>query len=402
MRNHLMRVLAVAGVATLSACGGGGGSTGLHGPGRVSMTIVGDPEAPGGGESPARSALRVDAGYTGIAHGLQILQGASLDAELRNCDGETDTACDLLAAVAGTPFAAPSPLGVGGVAICVAIDHASDVSGAMDLASGDLTIEGRIAVRVFLGPDVDSPCPACVPVAGAPAIGADGTCVGGQDDGGACTIENLAEPSRGDLRGTATACRPAGQPIAVFTSTARATTRSFAFTTSPASPQCRANGWKDRKCLCDVCDDPGATPCSTDADCPVVTGRPGVCGIDDFKTATRPNYCVDGTCSATRGSGGVCEAGPLDNQCTIQSFRACITDADCPAPGDTCATVPRPCFLDQFELQGAPDPLEGDASEPTLVGAFCAGSSGSAAVDVAGGFPGPISYVWPAKLVVRR
>jgi hypothetical protein len=75
---------------------------------------------------------------------------------------------------------------------------------------------------------------------------------------------------------------------------------------------------------------------------------------------------------------------------------------DCPTVGDVCgAPSPRSCFLDRIALTGAADTLEQGVAHPILVGGFCAGTFGTPAVDGAGGFPGPISYVWPARIEIE-
>jgi len=99
---------------------------------------------------------------------------------------------------------------------------------------------------------------------------------------------------------------------------------------------------------------------------------------------------------------GVCANGPIDGHCAVQTFRSCATDAHCPVPGDVCTAAARSCFLDRIALTGQADPPEDGVAHPTLVGAFCLGTFGPPAVDLAGGFPGPVSYIWPARLVVER
>jgi hypothetical protein len=283
------------------------------------------------------------------------------------------------------------------------VDYASDLTGSLDLVTGALSQQAQVALRVYIGEDIARPCPACVPADDDPQLGEAGACAGGPDDGKPCNVEALADPSLLAFRGTGLACRPPGTPVGEFTTLASATTGDFVLATSAESPSCRAPGWDDRKCLCDVCDDPAATPCRSSADCPLHDGTPGLCGAGGKRgAATQQNACVDRVCTPTGSDTGVCENGPFDSHCVVQMFRSCLDAAECPVPGDTCMTSPRSCLLDRVALTGIADPLKDQVANPTLVGGFCLGTFGSVAANMAGGFPGPVSYVWPARIVVER
>lgn len=174
---------------------------------------------------PLAPHLAVDAGWTGIAHHLQIMEGATFEADLADCDGITDTACTLHGARAGTPFGAPSPISAGGVAICVTVTFDSDLDGTVDLASGDLGESARVRIDVFLSPDADEPCPACVPDDDDPQLGEPGTCHGGSRNGLACTVGGLADPDFGVSRATSGDCPPISNArIAEFVEDVAATT----------------------------------------------------------------------------------------------------------------------------------------------------------------------------------
>lgn len=310
-------------------------------------------------ESAGGRRLDVDSGWSGIAHGLAILEGAGFVSELTGCGAAGDARCELFGRTAGTPFGAPSPISAGGIPVCVTVDFATDVVGHVDLGSGDLVESATVAIGVYVNGAADQPCPACI-TAGASELGGVGVCRGGANDGGACVVGGLAGAEWGEARATSQDCPPAGAPLAGIRSVASATT-----------------GVVER----------GATlPCENGA----VTGCwcPG---------QERSNGCVDGQCTAT-GVGGVCALGPLDARCEAASHVFCASDADCP-PGDRCgAAAPRSCFPDPIRLEGTPaSPVDGHA-HPTLVGVFCMGRSGSRAVDAAAGYPGPTAFVWPAAV----
>lgn len=381
-----------------------------------------------GGDDGARGAsarrLRANAGFSGITHDLQILEGATYTAELADCDAPDDTSCTLRGATAGTSFGAPSPLSAGGIPICVTVDFLSDLTGTFDRATGELTQEAEVEVRVFNGELADRPCPACVPADGTPALGEAGTCVGGPNAGAACEVEGLGDPSLGSFRGTSHACGPGRHQLVEFRTRASATTGGFDMAPLPDGPACRHPDFLGQTCPCGMCNDPDNTTCRSHADCPVVDGRPGICGgrrcwggADHGKSCTVSADCADGAfcttigeplakdkcmdepCTADAEGNGFCPAGPLDSRCAIARHRGCGGDPDCP-PGDTCITEFRRCHLDPIALTGAPDAPSGGTARPTLVGGFCMAATGSSATNHVAGFPGAITYVWPTEITI--
>lgn len=397
--------------------------------GTISITVTGGAAASSDRASTTQAGatsrtLDVDAGTTGLAHDLRILEGASYTAELSECDGEADTLCQLHGATAGQPLGSPSPITAGGVPVCVTVDFASDVTGSIDLASGALTETARVEIGVHLGNFVDRPCPACVVADGDPELGEAGVCRGGPNDGAPCTVDGLADAGYGVHRATSHDCA-LGAAVATFSSLATATTEEVLVATSPASPSCRAAGFSNVKCLCDTCNDAANTPCASDADC---GGAPGSCGGtrchggprtgDPCQTSldctdapteywpcvaagapTRPNSCTDAVCTPT-ANGGACLNGPFVLHCALEHFRACAHDGDCPASGDTCVAASLPCLPDPTVLTGTPDPPVGGLAEPTLVGSFCMGVADASVVNAAAGFPGPVTYVWPTVVTL--
>jgi hypothetical protein len=379
----------------------------------------------GGDATP--STLRLNVGWNGIAHNVRTLEGATYTAELSNCDGGTDTLCDLHGATAGTALAAPAPIGVGGVSFCLSLSYLSDITGSLDLASGALSEAAQIRVRISLSGDNERPCPTCVPDDGSPALGKAGTCHGGANDGASCVVKGLGDPAYGADSGTSTMCPPSSY-IGDSTTTFNATTGQFTFATSPASPHCSAFGATDLRCLCDMCTGSRRAACSSAADCPAVDGVPATCGgrrclggerdnlpcvgspdctdqdgsvhpCSILGEPTRPNACWDTICTPS-SDGGTCANGPWDGKCAIQTFRGCATAADCPLPGDFCAFVPRSCFLDPVELAGTPVPPVNGTASPTLVGGLCFGAVAPSSVNTTGSFPGPGTFVWPAEVTI--
>jgi hypothetical protein len=167
--------------------------------------------------------LAVDSGWTGIAHDIQILEGAGFVSELTACGAAGDGRCELFGRTAGTPFGAPSPISAGGIPVCVTVDFATDVIGHVDLERGDLTESATVAIGVYVDGTPAMPCPVCV-TAGDPVLGATGACRGGANDGDACVVGGLAGPEYGAFRATSVDCPPADLPLATFRSVATATT----------------------------------------------------------------------------------------------------------------------------------------------------------------------------------
>ena len=165
----------------------------------------------------------MDSGWTGIAHDIQILEGAGFVSELTACGAAGDGRCELFGRTAGTPFGAPSPISAGGIPVCVTVDFATDVIGHVDLERGDLTESATVAIGVYVDGTPAMPCPVCV-TAGDPVLGATGACRGGANDGDACVVGGLAGPEYGAFRATSVDCPPADLPLATFRSVATATT----------------------------------------------------------------------------------------------------------------------------------------------------------------------------------
>jgi hypothetical protein len=92
---------------------------------------------------------------------------------------------------------------------------------------------------------------------------------------------------------------------------------------------------------------------------------------------------------------GICASGPFDLYCTIETFRGCLTNADCPAPGDTCFTGRfRPCFTtdgnigEDVQVGGVADPPVLGSANLVLGAFFCVPPSSSGFHSAVLGAPG--------------
>jgi hypothetical protein len=310
------------------------------------------------------------------------------------------------------------PQAIGGVSICTVLAVEGTFTGVVNVDTGDTTIPLAIRQRVYNGPLVDTPCPVCT----------GGTCSAGQRSGQACVVTGNSALFADDV---SLDCPPLGGGLLTSTvQTLTLSTGSQALTNVATSPKCRAVGWTSNTCACDTCDNAAATPCHTDAECTTIgatkcggkrciggtnSGTPcaapsecpgGACNVPG---TTAGNQCNDDVCSPNPGdtdssNEGVCSAGPFDKFCNIQTYRACLSNSDCPASGDTCniAGKPRECFTDNAALGGTTS-VAGTASttSPTLGGLGCAGPTTASAVNAAAGLPGIIRYTLPGTATIN-
>jgi len=262
------------------------------------------------------------------------------------------------------------PLNAGGVSTCVTNQINGTVTGTANLSTGQFATTLTLSSRVFNAIETAVPCPVCVGDATVNDGTKGGTCSGGTKNGQPCDGNGRSPvPSFGT---TSLDCPP--NPGAVITTLAIALDGSSGtetLTLTNASPPC--SGFPGRKCFCPA------------------EGQ-----------VTRPSACIDATdlpgdgtlCAADSPTEGHCTEGPTDRNCAIESFRGCLNNSECPAPSDSCAVAPRPCYLDSGIIGGsvsafgmADQPDANGAADPTFAALFCVGRT-NAAVNAAAGLPG--------------
>ncbi len=335
------------------------------------------------------------------------------------CVGDTSIQCNVDAdcGVDGPChffLGAPLPLSAGGVSLCLTNDINGPVTGTADPDGGTSAIAVPLVWRFHAGITIDQGCPVCV----------SGTCNGGDRHGLGCTVNGFntfgavsfdCPPLTGGLFGILRA------PLDLRTGTQ---TRVL----SAANPNCTAPGFTGSECLCDTCNNNNEEPCGSNAECPdppgpigpICGGRRclggtndgaacsttnsecpggGVCGRPG--AATAPNPCDDGVCSPNGADTdscdeGQCAAGPFDNLCAIETFRGCISNADCPAPGDTCTGGKfRDCYTDNggigddVQSCGSPGTVCGEVASDTVVSSLtCVPPTSAGAINIGAGLPG--------------
>ncbi len=446
---------ACPGLCTASCvCGGTGGPCTLPNPIPAAVAFVG------------KTGSDLDTGWTGIGHDTHTVDDASLMAgTLSGCDLDTGSPscgrCNLNGPIAfpgpaknclcsnlTTPDASslnvcdpqapscpggetcacllgpPLPISAGGVPVCVLNRLTGPVIGTANIAetgphAGEGQVQLSLSSAVHNGDAVERPCPTCLgdPT---PRDGVrGGTCNGGVRDGQPCDVGGTSEffgPLSSD-------CQPSsvkgiGNLSIGFKP---ATTGTVQLASNRPCTDASAN------CFCDTCATLAAEPCNTNADCPggvVCGGRRCVGGSNAGALCTtasqcpnggfcnrpgqptKPNACIDGVCSPNPSDGpheGICEAGPIDQQCSLEPFRGCTGIADCnppPAgncasclPGQSCDSVLRQCFLDPIVRQGT-----ADTTNPVVAATFCIPPTASQSVNQVAGLPGPGALELPTRV----
>lgn len=359
----------------------------------------------------------LDSGWTGLAHDATVIQDGKLtftvdcpsdvrpcgdctvtgpvanakagagDIASQRCTGDTAIKCNSTTPCPGGTgtcefyFGAPLPLSAGQIGTCVSNQVSGSVSGTANRETGNFDSTINLTSRVYTGISATEPCPVCGTGSGTPNDGvSDGTCSSGQHAGAACDINGRSPvPSFGN---TSLDCPPTtGSLLATLTIGLSGSSGTETRTLEAASPDCTGGpfpGGGTRECFCP----PGGAN----------------------SAATKPNACIDLECTPAGNGGGECAAGPVDQVCgPLETFRGCLNDTDCPAPGDACGAVLRPCFLDNglvggsVTAVGAPDTPDAQGrANPTFAALFCIPAVGtSSSVNNAGGLPGLGRLVLP-------
>ena len=388
------------------------------------------------------SNTRLDSGYTGLAHDVDVTDGflggvelSGCDADCENCNVEIDPAngycrCDnnvtiecstvngADAACSGgnctCMFGPPLPLSSGGTPVCVVNKFAEQFDGTTG-AIGEYDVGTRTRAVVHLGISQLQPCPICEDPAGAPVeVANDGTrsgvCSGGVRNGQTCDV-NATHP---DFGPTSFDCPPAaatnvtggGLSLALrFSSGSQSLSGGIASVDAPA--QC-ASG----TCLCGECSGDATVGCNSDTDCDVL--GVGTC-TGTTHAASKPNECGTACTAVDAGGVGTCSGGPTDGYCD-GALRAdgrgiipCTPDdgddmipgnadddGDCRALDPICegggegacgactSFSIRSCFGPAISATGVPGIFNSEG-----VSTFCTAATSNTGVNSAGGLPGP-------------
>ena len=418
-------------------------------------------------EFQSRTGSDLDSGWTGIAHNADLILGASItfqtmrrcsddqsvcevDADCDNndcvptCDCRNDTTCEIQGPThqrscfnsltdcnvnadcpVGQPcvfmFGPPLPLSSGGTPVCVISSFASPLTGTANSATGEAKTAADLRSRVYLGIQLDKPCPTCGTVDDSPTIGGEFSCGGGPNDGEPCIVDGVS-PVFG---GTSFDCPPAtGDNVSGVGLAIRFSEVTTSTSTKIASIPCGNPSFLPNNPLT-----PGSTPrcidkvaptdptCATNADCKRCTGDPttpctsntqctgkGTCGEAPDQPITCGYWCNCGFCNDNPdlpcfgsedcpsgqtckiGTGGVQapnyaqqkpnDCGGVDKsicglindeecataktgECSLQPYRNCTQGSTTCEDNDagTCIVTARPCFEPRITRTGTPSPL---------------------------------------------
>ena len=414
----------------------------------------------------ARPGIDLDTGWTGVSHDLPGVDDAPVvTGRLSGCDTSTSsptcgqctvngpikyaaaidncrcynastpdssslTSCDPEASTCGGGescqcfYGPPLPLSSGGVPVCVVNRFAGPFSGTVNVANtGTHAGEGASLVHllssVYNGLGATNPCPKCEGDVTMRDGVAQGTCHGGARDGLSCDTAGLNVyfgPTSFDCPPSTSA--NIGDLSIAFN---QATTGTATLSTNRP---CTATGGN---CFCNTCPTAAAEACNTNADCPAGlacgakrciggsnNGTPcsansqcasGICNRPG--TPTQVNACLGGVCDANPSdpSGpneGICSQGPVDQSCSLESYRGCTGVADCnppPAgncadclPNQTCNSHLRQCFLDPIVRTGTPG-----TRDSVIAATFCLPPTRSDSINNVAGLPGPGAVLQPTR-----
>ncbi len=350
----------------------------------------------------------LDSGWTGLGHNATVVSDGKLTFELdctperrpcgtcnvsgpvqnqkadagdinaHRCTNDTSIKCTDSAGCSGGTceffFGAPLPLAAGGINTCVVNQVRGSVTGTANVESGAFATSLNLLSKVYNQVDASTPCPQCNGTDTANDGKADGTCSAGARQGQKCDVNGVSPVT--SFGSTSLDCPPVGLltglNIALSGSSGTETK-----TLDASSPNCQAV--PSKKCLCPPA---GSVP-----------NQPNAC-LDDSSTPGTVEGCVPLSSGSNKGQ---CEFNPgTDQFCSpFETFRGCLQNTDCPAPGDTCVSTNRPCFLDNGVIGGsvtavghADPPDANGVSNPTFASLFCIPPVASVSINTAAGLPG--------------
>ncbi len=390
-------------------------------------TVTGTGSAIDGTTGSRRNRTQLDAGFTGLGHRVDVIDGFEGAVEL-NCGGDgvcdvdpscvknncrcsnsVTTLCDEPFVVdvddcgAGTCqvfFGPPLDLSAAGTPTCV-VNRIDALTGSVDLADGNSTTTVSNTSLVHLDEDgQNQPCPKCV--GGSEAFGTagfnndvrTGTCDGGvgyPSQGNACDANGFSST----FGLTSYDCPPnpgknvsgAGLDITLVISDEPADLGTGTTSCGGALP--------GEDCHCRVCTLNTAVPCANNTDC---TGVGTCTGTTGASPQVLPNGCSSD--SFTCDPDGLCN---IDATLFCDGFlRAdgrglypCLNDASCvtiagECPGGDCGlctlSEPVPCLPDIINARN----LTNSGSEHAVLGTnFCIPPTSNPGVNAAAGTPGP-------------
>ncbi len=275
-------------------------------------------------------------------------------------------------------YSAPLQITAGGNPACVAVRIRNDFGGTTNLRTGEWNETVNLAAIVYLGLDIDHPCPTCE---GDPVVNdgiRGGTCNGGVGSN-ACDVHGI-HPVYGPASND---CLPAAAANISGTGLLIDMNLTTGSVSLPAALPCDTPS--GGLCHCRTCTGNSLKSCSSDAECAAI--HAGTCTAAGG-AGVRLNQCDDFEC----GADFRCTTGPVDLFCDGKvypdgsGYVPCQSDGDCSSSGAGTCTLQslRPCFPDPIVFEGI-----ADRYAPTRVSAFCVAPTSNPAINIATGLPGP-------------
>jgi len=362
-----------------------------------------------------QTSTRLDTGWNGLAHNVDVLDGykgkvllSNCDNDCANCEVRMDTSagncrcendptieCSTIAgadaACGGNTchcmFGPPLALSASGTPTCVVNRFVGDFDGStQDVGAYDVSTHTK--ALVYTGISNVQPCPVC---SGA-SIGSTGTCSGGPRNGLSCTTD-ATDSSFGN---TSFDCPPASASNVSGTGLAIALQfkTGTASITAGISSSSFCNGGT---CHCSTCSGDATIGCSSNSDCAAASA--GTCGTDFSGNNPKQNNCSAlSDCKATSDPTlAVCD-NDFDSYCdgavraNGRGIITCSTDDDCNeantgvsgGAGACTLSQQRSCFLPTVTATGTQGIFNSVG-----VSSFCSGRTSSPTINAAGGLPGP-------------
>jgi hypothetical protein len=325
------------------------------------------------------SGTDLDNGWTGISHNFPTPQKSGLSLCLSTCDASTNPVCDAngpvgLGSVNGLVFGPPLPLIAQSVPVCVINRYNGDVTGKINIQTGEVLPDNPMAVNLLSDVHLTIPNQVCPKCKGSGAIGGTGTCDSGKNAGKSCRIDSILNvvQAEGDTNYQLSKdCPPdPGQIAGTLDIKLRLTTGTSTLT--------------------------GSKPC---------TGSGGVAVQDDNCHGAPCNQPCSGTACAKMvtdpvSGAQVCQdaKGGLSQLCCANS-----TSSPCfPSSAASGAAITRMGHPDP------PAPVWPDATYPktsdhgVLVTTFCEGATTASTINATAGLPGPGALILPGTQMLKK
>jgi hypothetical protein len=377
------------------------------------------------GGGPKLAATRLDLGYSGSAHRMDLVDGFRFAVGLANCDEDCEGCevsfdresgncrCQNDSTIECSTISGPDAACGGGTCRCSLgpprpqndtflpacfIDRVTGPFEGSTAAAGQFEVAMQVNAQFHIG-SLTRPCPTCDqdPVANDGVR--EGTCHGGARNFLPCDRNG----THATFGSTSLDCMPSPGALLDFPHLRRIVVTSGAseLTASITDPSfCEGEA-----CHCSLCSGDVSLGCSTNADC--ASAGAGTCGIDLAAANPSQNECTGGAANCVDGGDGnaTCSAGPVDRFCdgltepNGRGLLQCASNADCNANdcnADNVATsgecgtcsleVNRSCFGPTVSATGTPGVFHAQAAA-----VFCVPRYGTSSPSLTNfpGYPGP-------------